>query len=562
MGLRTLPEHFAWLRWVVSNFPADTTNPPGNFTREDVLQELDTRIASNGDYLLLQRMGVMAPLLGVVLTVVGFYWLKVGEEDQSFQGILLAVTPLVSGVGTGAVLALINQALLHIAGRRAESLRMSARTWFDTVIWSHVDLDTQAATVKAVRAMERFAGSMDAAASQHAHNSDQIRESTASMKDAASQFREVVQSFSTEIKGVPEALFDVRNATVASADALEELIRVGSRAVANLDVSVVAFRNTLDREFAPAAKLHHHSSQSLAEAVQHIEQATQRLNSSSDDLKKTAQANTASFEWMDQSIRQHVVPGTRQFYESVQSLMGQIAVFSKVVGALSSNVETVAGEFDKVTGGLVPSVSSFCDAIDNRFGPAVTQQNAQVESVSRSMQRLREMAEVMSHGANTLKSMLHETSQFVSQTKTTHETLADAAGHLADVGTQLRQSIETNVAPSQRAMHEIATSLTGSVAQLSDFMSQGVVPATRQLATLHETLAGLEKTVDAIKSFSHARADIDRLNDTLARAAEIGDAISALPEQLRDLLEQNADHNADAASSRGSVKTWFARRPR
>ena len=108
----------------MSNFPADTTNPPGNFTREDVLQELDTRIASNGDYLLLQRMGVMAPLLGVVLTVVGFYWLKVGDEEQSLQSILLAVTPLVSGVGTGAVLALINQVLLHIAGRRAESLRM------------------------------------------------------------------------------------------------------------------------------------------------------------------------------------------------------------------------------------------------------------------------------------------------------------------------------------------------------------------------------------------------------------------------------------------------------
>ncbi len=34
-------------------------------------QELDARIASDGGYLLLQRMGVMAPLLGVVLTVAG-----------------------------------------------------------------------------------------------------------------------------------------------------------------------------------------------------------------------------------------------------------------------------------------------------------------------------------------------------------------------------------------------------------------------------------------------------------------------------------------------------------
>jgi hypothetical protein len=121
-----------------------------------VLGELDTRIASNGDYLLLQRMGVMAPLLGVVLTVVGFYWLKVADGDESLQSILAAVAPLVSGVGTGAVLALINQALLHMAGRRVESLRMTARTWFDTVIWSRASFDTQGSAGKAVQAMERL----------------------------------------------------------------------------------------------------------------------------------------------------------------------------------------------------------------------------------------------------------------------------------------------------------------------------------------------------------------------------------------------------------------------
>src|SRR5687768_16510348 len=50
-----LPQNLGWLGWVFANFPADTAKPPGNFTREEVLHELDTRIASNGDYLLLQR---------------------------------------------------------------------------------------------------------------------------------------------------------------------------------------------------------------------------------------------------------------------------------------------------------------------------------------------------------------------------------------------------------------------------------------------------------------------------------------------------------------------------
>ena len=127
-----------------------------NFTRDDALQELDTRIASDGSYLLLQRMGVMAPLLGVVLTVAGFYWLEVDDGDQSLKNILLAVTPLVAGVGTGAVLAIINQALLHTAGRRVESLRLTARNWFDSVIWDRYGADARGTSLKAADVMEHF----------------------------------------------------------------------------------------------------------------------------------------------------------------------------------------------------------------------------------------------------------------------------------------------------------------------------------------------------------------------------------------------------------------------
>jgi hypothetical protein len=75
----TLPHSFAWLEWVLTIFPANSATPPGSYTRDSILQELDTRLASNPSYLLLQRMGVMAPQLGVILTVAGFWYLR--EED-------------------------------------------------------------------------------------------------------------------------------------------------------------------------------------------------------------------------------------------------------------------------------------------------------------------------------------------------------------------------------------------------------------------------------------------------------------------------------------------------
>jgi hypothetical protein len=155
-GVRSLFGSHAWLNWVIASFPADAKRGASNFTREDALRELDTRIAGNSNYLLLQRMGVIAPLLGVVLTVAGFFWLNVNGEDQSLQSILMAVTPLVSGVGTGAVLAMINQLLLHVAGRRVESLRMTARCWFDAVIWSRSPSETRGTSATAIHSMEQM----------------------------------------------------------------------------------------------------------------------------------------------------------------------------------------------------------------------------------------------------------------------------------------------------------------------------------------------------------------------------------------------------------------------
>jgi hypothetical protein len=154
--MRSLSSRHAWLHWVAAHFPTDARLRPSRFSREDALQELDCHIASDGNYLLLQRMGVMAPLLGVVLTVVGFYWLDVGGDDASLQSIFAAVTPLMCGVGAGAVLAMINQMLLHIAGRRVESLRATARSWFDATIWSRSGLANAGPAMTPAQTLEQL----------------------------------------------------------------------------------------------------------------------------------------------------------------------------------------------------------------------------------------------------------------------------------------------------------------------------------------------------------------------------------------------------------------------
>jgi hypothetical protein len=256
------PRGFGWLRWVLAEFPrsvGDESGAPARFTRDEAFEELDVRIGADPAYLMLQRMSVMAPLLGVVLTVLGFLWLDVNQADeQSLQTILTAVTPLVTGVGAGAVLALINQFLLQLAGGRLERLRMTARSWFDSAIWPSVGRQVQVAAEGAMIDHARIARSFAV---------------------VAAQCERTVALFQADMQGIPQALCGARDALEASARLLADLAPAATRSVANLDVSVAAFRTTIDREFSEAARLHYRASKLLAGAVDDVSDAAQSLKS-------------------------------------------------------------------------------------------------------------------------------------------------------------------------------------------------------------------------------------------------------------------------------------------
>ena len=453
-NIELLAGRFPWLKWVNGNFPKGTTTP-GNYTRDDVLQELDTRIASSSSYLFLQRLGVMAPLLGVILTVLGFGWIEMPETDEpSLSQMLDVVTPLVAGVGTGALLALINQGLLHIAGARVEALRMIARTWFDEVIWSSVGLDTQAATVKAIAAIEKMAKSVSLSADQQIENTTRLVETTAAMRVAADEFSEMVQAMGTDVKGLPETLAELRIATAKSAAALEELIPVGQRAVAGLDVSVSAFRTTVDNEFIEAAKMHRSSIESMADSVSAVSARSREvLGDSAEQLQQAAKALTA---------------GTQQ----VAKVLSEQADATEQVGAMQLSVR---------------------------------------EAVERLL----------------------------------------AAGQALDA------TVKSDVGPSQREMHAAATAFADSAQRLASFIKEGLQPATKRLADLNKTLAGLESTVQTMRDFNGAGAELDELAEAMRGAAEAGQAIAELPAQLSEALDERLSlHEAVASNTRG-LASWF-----
>jgi ABC-type transporter Mla subunit MlaD len=554
-----------WLRWVDGNFPRDSATP-ANITRDDVLKELDAHIASDGHYLLLQRLGVMAPLLGVVITVAGFVVLKVPEsETQSLADILYTVTPLVAGVGTGAILAFLNQWLLHFVGGRVEAVRNAARAWFDIAIWRGVGLDAQAATVQAITAIERMARSVTHAAEQQEATAARLHQSVGVIEQASAAFQQAYGAFGADLQGLPATLQQLTASFQSSLETLQTLIPVGQRAVGSLDVSVSTFKAAVENEFVEAAKTHRTSIDTLSESVTRIGESTARLQVSSGDLQETVNAHTNSFKALNRSLQKQVLPAHDAFLAAMTQFNGRAEGLLERLEMLHGEL---AGSLEKIAA-LAPDASSaialfsasgrdLAEAIQHRFTPATDQHRHQVESITESVRQLQGAAAHLAEGGRAVEGAAKTQTQTSQQLALVQETLRHAVEQLADTAAALRQSFDGDLLPSHRTLHESTGSLRESSRHLASLIDRGIDPVTLRLTQLDETLARFAGTAAVIQDFTGVRSDIEHLSRSLAQAAAVADAIAALPQQIRAVLEEvAAAHQAQLATN--SRRGWFGR---
>jgi hypothetical protein len=563
-----------WLKWVDENFPRASA-APANYTRDDVLKELDCQIASDGHYLLLQRAGVMAPLLGVIITVIGFVMLlpksAAMSEDLAMGEILYMVTPLVAGVGTGAVLAFINQWLLHLAGTRVETVRDAARTWFDSAIWRNVGLDVQAATVKAISAMERMAKSVANSAVKQEENADALRKSIANIYKSSDTFQETYAAFGEELGEMPKTLAEVTLTSRAAVEAIQSLVPVGERAVLGMDASVSAFNDAVKNQFAEAARSHRTTTESLEEAVGRINESTMQLKVGSGDLQETVNAHTNSFKSLNRSLQKQVLPAHESFLAAMSRFNGQADgllerldnLHSEVIASIEKMTSLAPGATDAIDT-FTASTDAFSNAVQNKFAVAAQEHRENTDKLVDSVNQLHQSAEGLIAGGAAVEGLVTQHTQLGRQLEGMQQSLRQAIDQLTETGASLRRSFENEVMPSQRSMNEAADSFADSSQHLAAFIERGIDPVAQRFADMDKAVKELTGTIEAIKSFSDVRKDIEHLSQALAQAAQVAAAIAALPEQIRNVLEEVAKtHEQQAlANSRGILATWFRGRKR
>jgi ABC-type transporter Mla subunit MlaD len=435
-----ITERFPWIAWVDEHFPEDGVGG-GRFTRDDALQELDTRIAGDSRYLLLQRAGVMAPLLGVLITVGGFLALRLPDSDElQLQNILLAVTPLVAGVGLGAALAFINQWLLHLSGGSVESLRTKARDWFDANVWNRIDNRPQEVQDKLVDAMASLAASVNESAAQHTENAGVLQSATAQIGQAADDLGQSIASLGSQLKDLPQTFSSLRSVLSRATSTIEEAGIKGQQIVCGLDVSVSAFRSAVDHCFLPATQDHKSLVESLARSVQYMEQSVKCLAAGSQTISDVLAAHDRFNGSLYGSLESNLLPAQQDLRKATSSLRTATRALAQEMKTLRAAVETSCGHVDsyaptvqRATDELLPAAGTIRRIVDGELTPVISDHRVAVQSLAASAGQLEQAVRSLQNTAATIEVL------------TRHQ--IQAGQNLASVGQSWRQVLEDQVLP-------------------------------------------------------------------------------------------------------------------
>lgn len=305
-----------WLGWVAARFHDGAFND-GHYRREDVLAQLDNWLEGHGSYLFLQRMGIMAPLVGLLITVVGFLFLQPPTADSGdLKDILYTLTPLVLGVGTGASLALINQLLLHLAGKGTDTLRTTACRWFDDCVWKYVQAKPHVAANDAADALQTMAETIRDSLEQYRAATGAIGQTSQSLQGAGAALVDTVERLRADTAAIPDEMKSLRGTANNVIRSLGEIVPNIERTTSELADSVGAFKSVVQVPLSQAATRHQESAELFSRSVDQIRESAAQLSAQFGSFAQIVDAQaTASQEW-SRSLQEDVLPAQRSFRQA------------------------------------------------------------------------------------------------------------------------------------------------------------------------------------------------------------------------------------------------------
>ena len=220
-----------------------------------------------------ERIFVVAPLVGVLITCIGFMRNDIDPEDLK-----KSMSPLLLGVGGGALLALVNQALLFFVDWKTTRVSMMASSLLPSVCFQDEGQKLRELSLenlgRVVEALQRSATHHEEIASDLKNSIEQVLvpintkivETAGDMSGASSDFVESIQT------------------VVTAADELNSRMGAGLSDFDELSKTVSLLRDMLDQNLSSLIERQGLAVTRLTESAKNLDGSTKMLTGSTQGL--------------------------------------------------------------------------------------------------------------------------------------------------------------------------------------------------------------------------------------------------------------------------------------
>jgi len=441
--------------------------------RDNASKQLEESLATSKEYLKLQKLQTAAPLIGVLLTAIGFVTIESDLNDVQS----LAV-PLVGGVATGAILALLSQLVIYFVELDIDKSRKDGQLLIDE-IWMKATADLE----DPHRSVLFAVGRLEAA--------------TNSLTSAIGSFPENIPALTQKFREI----YDVSKTTFA---ALAEVIPQLKATSSDWRTASLVLKESTERELVPSNK-------HLLDGVKQLQSVSSVLSTIAEQLL-------------------HSSSGFSDACEKQQSLHAALLSLTKEQAELNTrNLSNQALVFQESHNRLAGQSMEKMDVLLNQLSQTVTTHLSAIQTGTDEIKKpLKETAAYLAAAAPGLQSSSDILSVIGKAAKDFGETVSQTilpSYQNLKLFASLAQEMQSSVARLADSLNEVAIASKANH-ELSDVLKKRALPTVE---VLQRATGSFE---DSVNLLSECTRELSSVLDQLARVNTIeGSVQAAEPEQ-------------------------------
>lgn len=443
-------------------------------------------------YMLLQKTSVMSPLIGVILTSIGFLFIGTTELANRESNLSALIAPLASGVAAGAALAMVGQILLQAAESKLEELRVLSRRVVD---------ERWAVQVRSRKEPE----------TQFIEATKGVEQATQNLDKSVATFAKLMSGFPQDVSGITER-FDAMNEL--SRRTHTHLSEMTPKLAASLEAwhkAICDFQHLTDERLVKSVSSMESGAEVMFRASEGIQEFLVRLTRTASNFDAAMSHHESVVKQIDASFQEKLLPQ----HEAASKHLLDLGIAAtdaldplRRSATLIRNLLSVIEKSDSTVEHISSTVTSFHSAIEHQLIPSSTQYLATLGDLRALSTRL--------------QSSLTEIERAVTN-------VADSSEGQQQIGRDLASLIRDHVLPTVNVLQR-ATSTFDSSAQVLSEVSDDLRESTERIRLAVESeLTGYKDVAKTSVAISQLTKQLETWIDLTSKQA---DRLGRLEESL------------------------------